>query len=294
MSHHGPTAKSLHWGRIYSGAFHHLFVILSLLIQSSHHSPSPRETQLPRMTDQNLSQNLSKVDRNPSEQEVNSKFALASIAALFIHFSWPSGPLSYSDGFDWIWLLWKVPVLLSFLYPYSMLLLWGEIEFSYLFSYSGHHTSGLKIKRTSTDQTREDRNFLAILITAVISALLVTVDAANLLFAFLNWTRPVLEVEVLRNFVASVNTLSFLLLVFMTWVPVMNFLSWRQDVPSAQKPQNLFDAGMRDGDLRVTDLIAMVEKYERTQSKIGTRQATIQEILTELRSERDSDTPTSG
>lgn len=263
-----------------------------MLIQSSHHSPSPSETQLPRMPDQNLS----KVDQDPSLEWGCQKFALASIAALVIHFSWPSGPFSYSDGFDWIWLLWKVPILFSSLSPIFMLLVAGEIEFKHLFSYSGHHTSGLKIKRTSIDQTREDRNFLAELITAVISALLVTVDAVNILFAFLNAARPECEVEseVLWNFLASIWTLIFLLLVFITWIPVMNLLSMRKDVPSAQKPQNLVDARMKDEDLRVTDLIAIVEKYERAQKKIGSRQATIQEFLTKLRSERDSDTPTSG
>ena len=257
-------------------------------MQSSHHSPSPGETQLPRMTDQNLS----KVDRDPSLEWTNQKFALASVVVLIIQISWPSSPFSYSDEFDWIWLLREVPILLSALYPIRMLLLAAEIEFRDLFSHSGYHTSGVKIERTSIDQEREDRNFFAELITAVISSLLVTVDCANLLFAFLNATRPTLELDALWNTVISLSTLLFLLLVFMSWMPVMKLLKMRQDLPPAPKP--LFDARTKDENLTVTDLIATVEKYERALSRIDSRQAAVQEFLTKSRSERDSDTPTSG
>ena len=290
MSYHGPRAESPHRGGIYSGAFHHLFVGISMLIQSSHHSPSASENQTPRMTDHNIS----KVDRDPSLERENQMFALASIVALFIHSSWPSGPFSYSDKFDWIWLLWKVPRVLTTLYPIWMLLLIGEIELRDLFSYSGYYTSGLKIKRLSTDQEREDRNFMANLIIAVISALVVTVDGANLFLDLLNAIFPTIELDLLCNFVVSVYIFLFLLLAFFSWIPMLNLLSMRKDVPSAPKLQRLFDARTKDENSTVTDLIATVEKYERSLSRIGSRQAIVQEFLTKLRSERDSDTPTSG
>lgn len=263
-----------------------------MLIQSSHHSPDPSENQLPRMTPQNLS----KVDRDPSLEGEKQKFALASVVALVIHFSWPSSPFSDSDKFDWIWLLWKLPILLYTLYPIWMLLLAAEIKFSDLFSHFGYHTSGLKIERTSTDQEREDKNFFAELTIAVISSLLVTVDCTTLLFAFLNAIRPAFELELdaLWSIVIWLCTLSFLLLVFITWTPVTNLLSMRQDLPSPPRLQRFFDAGTKDENLTVTDLIATIQKYERTLSRTGSRQATVQEFLTRLRSERDSDTPTSG
>ena len=175
-----------------------------------------------------------------------------------------------------------------------MLLLAGEIKLRDLFSHSRYHTSGVKIERTSIDQEREDRNFFVELIIAVISSLLVTVDCANLLFAFLNGTRLAFELDSLWNIMVSLYTFTFLLLVFASWIPVMNLLSMRQDVPPAQKPQRLFDARTEDENLTVTDLIATVEKYERTLNRDRSRRAIVQEFLTKLRSERDSDTPTSG
>lgn len=192
--------------------------------------------------------------------------------------------------------------MFSIVYPFNRLVSVGELGFEDLFSHSEDHSSGFKIKRTSIDQEREDRNFLTNLIIAVISALLVTLDSASLLFEILNAALPSLALNanlsafgraLWSNFVVAICICPFLLTVFVSWIPVMNFWGMRQDLPPAQKSQRFFDFTTEDEIPRVTDLVARLDKCEESLREIGLEQAAVKELLAKLRSEGDSDTPTS-
>ena len=242
-------------------------------------------------------QHISNLDQDPSLEQSSQKVALASVAALVLHFSWPSEPFSSFDKFDWILLLWKSPTVVSTLFPILILLSSAESTHEKFFSHSEDNNSGvITRKRTSIDQEREDRNFFTNLIITVISALHVTMIGAKLLFDILNaaWPTPKRDFGDLGgNFFVSMITFGFLLFVLVCWIPVMNLWGMRQDLPPAQKSPRNVDATTEDEIPRVTDLFARLDKCEESLRGIGLEQAAVKELLAKLRSEGDSDTPTS-